>query len=179
MRRQAPPDYLAAYPAGLVAEVRQLIAQGQLAPRLLRKYPAPHTLRSDRALYDYSLEIKQRYLRHSGVLSRVEYDSKLTTLRNALGTHTSVSRVQGQQLKAKREIRVATVFREMPEEFLRMIVVHELAHLKEAAHDKAFYQLCRHMAVDYHQLEFDLRVYLTYLDAGGAPLWPAAAAAAS
>jgi len=39
--------------------------------------------------------------------------------------------------------------------------VHELAHLKERAHDKAFYALCQHMAPDYHQLEFDLRLYLT------------------
>jgi len=74
-------------------------------------------------------------------------------------------------LKTKREIRVATVFKEMPPEFLRMIVVHELSHMKEGAHDKAFYQLCRHMEPDYPQLELDLRVYLTYLDAGGKLLW--------
>ena len=47
-----------------------------------------------------------------------------------------------------------------------MIVVHELAHLKEPEHNKAFYQLCTHMAPDYHQLEFDLRLYLTHLEAG-------------
>lgn len=79
--------------------------------------------------------------------------------------------MQGGRLKAKREIRVATVFRGMPEEFLRMIVVHELAHLKEPDHDKAFYQLCCHMEPNYHQLEFDLRVYLSHLEAGGDPLW--------
>ena len=56
--------------------------------------------------------------------------------------------------------------------FLRMIVVHELAHLKESEHNKAFYQLCQHMEPRYFQLEFDLRAYLTYLDAGGEPLWP-------
>ena len=44
--------------------------------------------------------------------------------------------------------------------------IHELAHLREKSHDKAFYQLCTHMAPDYHQLEFDLRLYLTHLDAG-------------
>ena len=52
-----------------------------------------------------------------------------------------------------------------------MIVVHELAHMKERAHDKAFYQLCGNMEPDYPQLEFDLRVYLAYLNAGGAKLW--------
>lgn len=173
MRPKPPPDYLAGYPAGLVDQVRQLIEQGRLGERLRHKYPRPHAVRSDRALYDYVLEIKERYLRNAPQLSKVEYDSKLQVLRNALGTHTSISRVQGNQLKSKREIRVAAVFRDMPEEFLRMIVVHELAHLKERDHDKAFYQLCRHMAADYHQLEFDLRAYLSYLDADGAPLWAA------
>jgi predicted metal-dependent hydrolase len=52
-----------------------------------------------------------------------------------------------------------------------MIVVHELAHMKEREHDKAFYQLCAHMEPDYHQLEFDLRLYLTHLESGGRRLW--------
>jgi predicted metal-dependent hydrolase len=72
--------------------------------------------------------------------------------------------VHGDRLKASREIRIASVFRDAPAEFLKMIVVHELAHMKEAEHDKAFYRLCTHMAPDYHQLEFDLRLYLTDLE---------------
>ena len=68
------------------------------------------------------------------------------------------------KLKAKKEIRVAALFRHAAPEFLEMIVVHELAHLKEAEHNKAFYQLCRHMLEDYHQREFDLRLYLTWLE---------------
>ena len=91
------------------------------------------------------------------------YDSKIHVLNNALGLHTSISRVQGGKLKAKAEIRVATVFRDAPEAFLRMIVVHELAHLKEKEHNKAFYQLCCHMEPQYHQLEFDTRLWLTHL----------------
>ena len=45
-----------------------------------------------------------------------------------------------------------------------MIVVHELAHFKESDHNKAFYKLCEHMLPGYHQVEFDLRVYLTWRD---------------
>jgi len=48
-----------------------------------------------------------------------------------------------------------------------MIVVHELAHLKEKDHNKAFYKLCEHMLPNYHQLEFELRVYLTQLELKG------------
>jgi hypothetical protein len=44
-----------------------------------------------------------------------------------------------------------------------MIVVHELAHLRQRAHDKPFYALCEHMLPGYHQIEFDTRLYLTWL----------------
>lgn len=60
-----------------------------------------------------------------------------------------------------------------------MIVVHELAHMKQRNHDKAPYQLRLHMEPEYGQLEFDLRVYLTYLEADGAGLWGGAVAASS
>lgn len=168
-------NYLSSYPADIVAQVQQWIATDQLSQILLKKYPETHTVRSDKALYDYVLDLKNEYLRGASPLNKVAYDSKLQVLRQALGTHTSISRVQGGKLKAKREIRVAAVFKEMPEAFLRMIVVHELAHLKERQHDKAFYQLCRHMAPDYFQLEFDLRAYLCYLEVSGQPLWLSAA----
>jgi len=171
MRPKPKQNYLAGYPAALVAQVRQLIEQDRLADLLRQKYPLAHEIRTDKALYDYVLEIKNENLRNAGQLSKVAFDSKLHVIKNALGTHTTISRVQGSNLKTKREIRVATVFKEMPQEFLRMIVVHELAHMKEREHDKAFYQLCRHMVPEYAQLEFDLRAYLTYLEAGGAKLW--------
>jgi predicted metal-dependent hydrolase len=95
-------------------------------------------------------------------------------VQHALGTHTNIARVQGNKLKAKREIRVASLFKQVPEEFLKMITVHELAHLKERQHDKAFYQLCSYMEPRYHQLEFEVRVYLTHLEVSGARLWGAA-----
>jgi predicted metal-dependent hydrolase len=40
-------------------------------------------------------------------------------------------------------------------------------HFKEKEHNKAFYQLCRHMEPNYAQYEFDLRLYLTQLDLFG------------
>lgn len=155
----------------LVTHVRQLIAQDQLADRLRQKYPLAHEVRTDKALYDYVLDMKSAYLRNAGQLSKVAFDNKLHIIERALGTHTRTSRVQGTNLTTKREIRVAAVFKEMPLAFLRMIVAHELAHIKEPQHNKAFYALCQHIEPEYLQLEFDLRTYLTYLDAGGLGLW--------
>lgn len=113
--------------------------------------------------------MKNRYLKSAPPINKVMYDNKIHVLKNALGLHTSISRIQGGKLKAKAEIRVATVFRNAPEAFLRMIVVHELAHLKEKEHDKAFYSLCCHMEPQYHQLEFDTRLWLTHLSLKGCP----------
>jgi predicted metal-dependent hydrolase len=173
MHGKSSPGYLAGYPLTLAEQVQRLIEQDLLPNMLLQKYPHAHIVRSDKALYDYVLEAKSMYLRNAGQLSKVAFDGKLHVIQRALGTHTSISRIQGTKLRAKREIRIAELFKEMPLEFLRMIVVHELAHIKEREHNKAFYQLCRHMEPDYHQLEFDLRAYLTYLEASGRPLWSA------
>jgi len=171
MQPRSPFRYLSGYPERLTAPVRAAIADGSLAARLLAKYPQRHDVRTDRALYDYVGELKARYLRSADPLSKVAYDNRLHVIQQALGTHTAVSRVQGQKHKAKREIRVASVFREAPPEFLRMITVHELAHLKERDHDKAFYQLCTYMEPAYHQLEFDLRAYLVLLESTGERPW--------
>ena len=159
--------YLGGYPPHLLAPVQQLIDQGRLAENLARRYPDPHDVRTDRALYDYVGSLRSRFLRKAEPLAKVVYDNKLQVIRHALGTHTTVSRVQGSQLKSKREIRVASLFKQAPEPFLRMIVVHELAHLKVREHDKAFYALCVHMEPAYHQLEFDLRLWLTALELEG------------
>lgn len=161
--------YLAGYSEHVQAQVRELIAADRLGAILRDRYGQAHAVRNDKALYEYTLAIKDRYLRKTEPLNKVVFDNRLQVVRHALGTHTSVSRVQGSKLKASREIRIATVFRDAPAEFLRMIVVHELAHLKEREHNKPFYQLCTHMAPDYHQLEFDLRLYLTHLEQARVP----------
>lgn len=154
--------YLAGYPAHLVTQVQTLIDAGRLGEYLGSRYAQGHEVQSDRALFDYTQALKSRFLRNAEPISKVAYDAKLKVLQHALGTHTRASRVQGSKLKSKREIRVASLFREAPAEFLKMIVVHELAHLKELDHNKAFYQLCSHMEPAYGQLEFDLRLYLTH-----------------
>ena len=159
--------YLAGYPEPLLAQVRTLIVQDKLGAMLARRYPEAHAVRTDRALWDYVQELKASHLRSSEPLAKVQYDPQIRLLQHALGTHRMVSRVQGGRLKAKREIRIASLFRDAPAAFLRMIAVHELAHLRHQEHDKAFYQLCCYMEPEYHQLEFDLRLYLTQLELEG------------
>ena len=144
--------------------MRDLIASDKLGELLRKKYSSAHNIRNDKALFDYVMALKNEFLRSADPLSKVAFDSKLKVIQHALGTHTTISRVQGQKLKSKREIRVATLFKEVPIELLRMIVVHELAHIKEREHDKAFYKLCTYMEPNYHQYELDLRLYLTYQD---------------
>jgi predicted metal-dependent hydrolase len=161
--------YLAGYPPDMLARVRALIAEDRLAETLARRYPERHEVISDGALYEHVMALKNRHMRNAGPLSKVVYDSRLHLTHQALGTHTAVSRLQGGSLKAKREIRIASLFRDAPAAFLRMIVVHELAHLKEREHGKAFYALCTHMEPSYHQLEFDVRLWLVALETSPLP----------
>ena len=157
-----PLKYLQAYSPTLQDKVRQLIAQQRLGEHLAERYPDRHAVQSDKALYAYTMELKQQHLKNAPGIDKVLYDSKLDVVQRALGLHTAISRVQGSKLRAKKEIRVAALFKAAAPQFLQMIVVHELAHLKECDHNKAFYQLCTYMLPDYHQLEFDLRMYLTW-----------------
>jgi len=158
--------YLNHYPEHLQNQIRELIKKEKLSNYILKNYPKKHEYQNDKTLYEYTQEFKNQYLKKF-TLSKVIYDGKINVINNALGTHTFVSRVQGGKLKAKNEIRIGTVFKNMPEEFLRMIVVHELAHFKEKNHNKAFYTFCTYIEPRYHQLEFDLRVYLTHVDFKG------------
>lgn len=158
--------YLQHYPKHLQEQIQKLIETQKLDKYIKSKYPNSHNIKSDKALYSYVMDLKNQYFKKHQ-LSKIQFDGKINVINNALGMHTYISRVQGNKLKAKNEIRVATIFKNVPEKFLEMIVVHELAHLKEKEHDKAFYDLCTYMMDDYHQTEFDMRVYLLYMDRFG------------
>ena len=159
--------YLQAYPQTLQDQVRQLIERDQLGDYLRERYPERHAVQSDKALYAYALELKQEHLRNAPSFDKVLFDNRLDLTHRALVLHTTISRVQGAKLKAKKELRVASLFKDAAPAFLKLIVVHALAHLIGSAHNKAFYKLCEYMQPGYHQLEFDLRVYLTWRDLQG------------
>jgi hypothetical protein len=159
--------YLSHYNKETQEGVKQLIREQKLERYLLHKYPQAHTIKTDKALFTYVNTLKNIHMKKSAPLSKTLYDGKIHVINNALGTHRFISRVQGAKLKAKNEIRIASMFKSVPEAFLEMIVVHELAHFREKEHNKAFYQLCEHMQSTYHQREFDLRLYLTQMQIEG------------
>jgi hypothetical protein len=157
--------YLQGYPDNIRQQVQHLLAAGKLAATLAKRYPqTEHDIQTDKALYDYTQQLKRQFMKSSEPVSKALFDSKIHIIHNALGTHTQISRVQGGKLKSKNEIRVASQLKQLPLPLLRMVVVHELAHLREKDHNKAFYQLCQYMEPAYQQLEFDLRLYLTWQD---------------
>ena len=160
-----PRKYLSGYAPELQQQIQQMIEQDTLRAYLQKKHPDAHAIRSDAALRDYVTALKNRHMKKAPPLSKVIYDNKIHVIHNALGTHHTISRVQGTKLKRKNEIRIGTVFKNAPANLLKMIAVHELVHLKEKGHDKAFYKLCEHILPNYHQLEFETRLYLTQLDA--------------
>jgi len=156
--------YLNHYPQQTKEQVIKLIQADKLSTHLLNKYPTSHNIKSDKNLFIYVNDLKNEFIKKSSPLSKAVYDGKINVIHNALGTHHFISRVQGSKLKAKNEIRVSSMFKSVPQPFLEMIVVHELAHFKEKEHNKAFYKLCEYMQPSYHQVEFDLRLYLTHID---------------
>ena len=159
--------YLANYSPSLVTQVETLIKNNHLKKYLLQHYPETHDVANDNDLRNYVLTLKNHHMKKSQPLSKILYDDKIHVVYNALGLHSYIGRNQGGNMKITNELRISSVFKKAPEDFLKMIVVHELAHLKEKQHNKAFYRLCLHMLPEYHQLELDIRLYLIQLDLGG------------
>lgn len=159
--------YLSHYSADIQQQVIKLIKEDSLKAYLLAQFPIQHEITTDKALRQYANDLKQQFIKKSAPLSQVKYDDKIHIVNNALGLHTYVSRVHGNKLKSKNELRIGSVFKKAPEALLKMIVVHELAHIKEKQHDKAFYKLCEHMLPNYHQLELMTRIYLTEIESNG------------
>lgn len=160
-------SYISHYPEQVQNQVKELVLKNKLASYLLTKYPNTHDINNDKALRKYATSIKNQYLKKSSPLNQVKYDDKIHIINNSLGLHSFISKVQGSKLKSRHEIKIGSLFKHSPLPFLNMIVVHELAHLKEKDHNKAFYQLCLHMLPNYHELELDTRLYLIHLEDKG------------
>ena len=68
--------------------------------------PTSHTVNSDKLLYRYAMNIKQKYLKKSVPLKKVSYCSKMESLRKTLGVQISSSKTHGSKLKTNHEIQI-------------------------------------------------------------------------
>jgi hypothetical protein len=75
--------YLVGYPEPVQSKVRELIAQNRIEPMLREKYSEAHAVRNDRQLYDYTLAMKERFLRKAAPLNKVVYDNRLQVMKHA------------------------------------------------------------------------------------------------
>lgn len=163
--------YLKGYSEDLIKQVDFVIKENRLGEILVQKYKSKHKITTDKELYNLTTEIKNRFMKNSKMPNRVYYDNKIETLNNALGLHSYIPIQHGKKIKVINDIKISMNFKNMPYEFLYNVLIHEIAHLKEKEHDKAFYNLCQNMSPEYFQVDFDLRLYLTYLDLYKKPLW--------
>ena len=74
---EPPLRYLAGYPEDTLAQVRELIREGRLGERLLRRYAEPNPVRTDAALYEYTIALKTRFMRSAPPLAKVVYDNQI------------------------------------------------------------------------------------------------------
>ena len=72
--------YLNNYSSTLQGQIRELIEKEKLSDYILNKYPIKHEYQNDKALYEYTNEFKNQYLKKF-TLSKVIYDSKINVIK--------------------------------------------------------------------------------------------------
>lgn len=55
--------YFNGYPQTVVEQALQLIAENKLSHYLVKKYPNVHTITTDKLLYNYATDLKNRYIK--------------------------------------------------------------------------------------------------------------------
>ena len=62
--------YLQGYPENLLSQVRTLIAEQRLGAVLEKRYPGTHDFATDKALWQYTQDLKNQFLRNAGTAYR-------------------------------------------------------------------------------------------------------------
>jgi len=148
-------NWLNGYPYEIVSRAKQLVANNELGPYLIKKYPVAHDIRTDRELYNYAVRLQKEFMHSSPPILSVAYRPMVDPDGWAI------------YYPLIRDIKVSPVFRRAPIEFLRLLLLHELGHIEEEGHDEAFYRLHASMVPDYVQLHLDINLYMLHLDTGG------------
>lgn len=163
--------YLKGYSDNIHMSVKNLIENDKLGIYLENKYKKVNHLNKDKELYNLAKEIKDKYMKKQKLPERIFYDNKIELQNQALGLHSYIPLKQGKKIKMKNEIKISSRFKELPYEFMENVLIHELCHLKEKDHNKAFYALCKNISANYFEVDLDIRIYLTYVDIYQRNLW--------
>lgn len=141
-------------------KIRNIIDKGELDAYIKDLYPEIHNISTDKALFAYAQEIRKKYMRKAPPAHKVVFDDGDDNVYNGLGDNINELILTDNGHKIKNVIRISSLFKSAPLELFHMVLVHELAHLKERDHSKNFFRLCQHMDDDYEQHEFDLHLFL-------------------
>ncbi len=68
--------YIQGYPENIVSQVEQLITSNRLVNWFESRYPENHTIKSEKALFEYTMAIKNRYMKKTAPLSKVSTTTK-------------------------------------------------------------------------------------------------------
>ena len=55
--------FIQGYPEDIISQIQRLIDTGELGNYILKKYPQAHTIRNDKQLYEYVMELKNPLLK--------------------------------------------------------------------------------------------------------------------
>lgn len=153
-------SFLEEYSQEEQSEIRSLMEEGKLESYINARYPEKHDIITDKALFTYTQGIRKKYMKKCPPAHKVVFDDKNETAYNALGDKDNELILTDNGHKIKNVMRIASLFKTAPAELFYMVVVHELAHLKDREHSRNFYRLCEHMDNDYYEHENDLKLYL-------------------
>lgn len=77
--------YLQGYPEQLLSRVRTLINEQRLGDVLAKRYPGTHDYATDKALWQYTQDLKNQFLRNAPPINKVMYDNKIHVLKTRSG----------------------------------------------------------------------------------------------
>jgi UTP pyrophosphatase len=77
-----PMPFLQAYSAEVQQHAQAMLQCQEVGTFLQQRYPTAHTIRSDKALFEYAQTLKHTHMRHSEPLNKVQFDSNCASARS-------------------------------------------------------------------------------------------------
>ncbi len=59
----------------MTAQVQKLVNEKRLGDTILKRFPVAHEIKTERALYDFTIELKNQFLRKAPPISKVVFGS--------------------------------------------------------------------------------------------------------